>query len=90
MAQGAIKKVSARPPPKANKATKKGAAAKTSKPKKLKTSHEKLQRKFAGALVAKTEKLLGERARHLEMIGKGKKTAPEDRLNAKGGSKKFG
>ncbi|KKA29021.1 hypothetical protein TD95_004050 [Thielaviopsis punctulata] len=90
MAQGSIKKSTARPGPKANKASKKGASAKCSKPKKMKTSHDKLQRKFAGALVAKTEKLLGERVGHLEMIGKGKKTAPEDRLNAKGGTKKFG
>ncbi|ROT41465.1 hypothetical protein SODALDRAFT_377135 [Sodiomyces alkalinus F11] len=40
---------------------------------KMRTSADKMQKKFAGALTAKTEKMLGERAGHLELIGKGKK-----------------
>lgn len=47
-------------------------------------------RKFTAALVGKTEQLLGERAGHLELIGKGKKTKKEDRIGGKGGSRRYG
>ncbi|KAI0838769.1 hypothetical protein F5Y06DRAFT_267822 [Hypoxylon sp. FL0890] len=57
---------------------------------------DKMQKKFAAGLVAKTEKLLGERAGHLELIGKGrlkgadKEKEKKEGEKAKGGSKKFG
>ncbi|KAI0137873.1 hypothetical protein F4776DRAFT_89634 [Hypoxylon sp. NC0597] len=56
---------------------------------------DKMRKKFAAGLVAKTEKLLGERAGHLELIGKGRlKGADKDKdkegEKAKGGSRKFG
>ncbi|KAI1140261.1 hypothetical protein F5Y05DRAFT_310993 [Hypoxylon sp. FL0543] len=56
---------------------------------------DKMQRKFAAGLVAKTEKLLGERAGHLELIGKGRlkgadKEKEKEGQKAKGGSRKFG
>ncbi|OTA70091.1 hypothetical protein K449DRAFT_393113 [Hypoxylon sp. EC38] len=54
---------------------------------------DKMRKKFAAGLVAKTEKLLGERAGHLELIGKGRvKGADKDKEGekAKGGSRKFG
>ncbi|KAI2467042.1 hypothetical protein F4781DRAFT_433803 [Annulohypoxylon bovei var. microspora] len=75
MAQGTVKpkkpsatSVSARrkakpqPPKKGTRVTKakRGSAA------------DKMQKKFAAGLVSKTEKLLGERAGHLELIGKGR------------------
>lgn len=82
MAQGAIKQkvkaTLAKPKP-----TK---GAKVKKPKSTKA--DKLQKKFTAGLVSKTEKLLGERAGHLELIGKGKKAAKEEKH--KGGTRKFG
>lgn len=86
MAQGAVKK-SARPA--APKAThSKRQASKVSKPKTGKTNVDKMHKKFTSGLTARTEALLGERAGHLELIGKGKKG---DKKEAKkGGSKKFG
>ncbi|KAF3014034.1 hypothetical protein G7054_g14194 [Neopestalotiopsis clavispora] len=91
MAQGTIKpKAFAQKPTKPNPAkTKKGA--RVLKPKKA-TGAAKVQKKYSAGLAHKTEKLLGERAGHLEMIGKGR-----DRSGAKkedeakgGGSRKFG
>ncbi|KAJ4165827.1 hypothetical protein LMH87_007440 [Akanthomyces muscarius] len=52
-----------------------------------KQSKDKLNKKFTSGLTAKTEQLLGERAGHLELIGKGKKGK---KLTQKGGSKRFG
>jgi hypothetical protein len=86
MAQGAVKKkpskaaASAKPPPQ-----KKGIS-KPQPPKK--TSAAKMQKKFTSGLIAKTEKLLGERAGHLELIGKGKKADKGEKT--KGGTRKFG
>lgn len=52
-----------------------------------KQAKDKINKKFTSGLTAKTEALLGERAGHLELIGKGKKGK---KLTHKGGSKKFG
>lgn len=82
MAQGEIK-MKAKPSGKAK--PKKGAIAK--KPKNS-AKADKLRKKYTAGMVGKTEKLLGERVGHLELIGKGKK-APKDEKN-KGGSRKFG
>ncbi|KAI1805128.1 hypothetical protein F4811DRAFT_552107 [Daldinia bambusicola] len=75
MAQGAVK-------PKKPSAGSAGRKAKPQPPKTKKgarvtkaknaSAADKLQRKLAGGMVAKTEKLLGERAGHLELIGKGR------------------
>ena len=79
--------------------TKKGArVAKPRKP----SSADKMQRKFAAGMAAKTEQLLGERAGHLELIGAGRKKkggadggakdadAKTKGAAVKGGSRKFG
>ncbi|KAG5926048.1 hypothetical protein E4U42_003711 [Claviceps africana] len=55
-----------------------------------KTTVDKVHRKFTAGLTAKTEALLGERAGHLELIGKGKKGVDKRATLGKGGSKKFG
>ena len=63
------------------------------KPKKqrVKTSADRLTKKFTGAMVAKTELMLGARAGHLELIGKGRKKLAADGVKAeKGGTRKFG
>lgn len=84
MAQGPIKSKPAPRPAKKSKVTKKGK----SKAKGIEGS--KATRKFTAALVGRTEQLLGERAGHLELVGKGKKTDSADRVSGKGGTKKFG
>ena len=85
MAQGPIKAKAAAPKSgKKSKVTKKGGT----RPKGIQGS--KATRKFTAALVGRTEQLLGERAGHLELVGKGKKTAAADRISGKGGSKKYG
>lgn len=86
MAQGAIKMSSKAPTPKAVHS--KRQASKVSKPKKSKGSVDKVHKKFTSGMAAKTEALLGERAGHLELIGKGKKA--EKKVGKPGGSKKFG
>ncbi|KAL2264834.1 hypothetical protein VTJ83DRAFT_7344 [Remersonia thermophila] len=91
MAQGAVKKT---PKPalggKGGKAASKQQAKKSgvTKVKKSKTTADKLQKKFTAGLVERTEKMLGERAGHLELIGKGRKKGGEKEF--KGGSRKFG
>lgn len=100
MAQGGIKKPSrATAPSKSARGTQKGKkpANKVSKtaPKKSKGSSlsaDKLQKKYSAGMIQRTEKLLGERAGHLEIIGKGKKAADieEERKKHRGGTKKFG
>ena len=80
--------------------TKKGA--RVAKPRKA-SAADKMQRKFAAGMAAKTEALLGERAGHLELIGAGRKKKKDDGKDgkgkgkaaagttaAKGGSRKFG
>ncbi|OTB00657.1 hypothetical protein M426DRAFT_65510 [Hypoxylon sp. CI-4A] len=96
MAQGAVK-------PKKPSASSTGRKAKPQPPKTKKgarvaksknaSSADKMQKKFAAGIVAKTEKLLGERAGHLELIGKGRlKGADKEKEGkvTKGGSRKFG
>lgn len=87
MAQGTIKQSTKAKAPKATHSKKQ--AAKVNKPKHTKTSLEKMHKKFTAGLTAKTEALLGERAGHLELIGKGKK-GKDKKVSIKGGSKKFG
>lgn len=82
MAQGEIKK-------KAAPASTKAKPMKGQKVKKPKsTKADKLQKKYTSGMVTKTEALLGERAGHLELIGKGKKAKKDEKH--KGGSRKFG
>lgn len=96
MAQGSIK-MKARPAKAPTKKThskkqqSRGGGGAISKPQKAKsTARTKMTKKFTSGLVARTEQLLGERAGHLELIGKGKKTEASDKISGKGGSKKFG
>lgn len=91
MAQGAVKKTfKPNPSAKGGKSTARQAAKKggVSKPKKPKTTADKMQKKYTAGLVAKTEQMLGERAGHLELIGKGRKKGEEQKF--KGGSRRFG
>ncbi|KAI0108195.1 hypothetical protein F4814DRAFT_48619 [Daldinia grandis] len=99
MAQGAVKpKKSSAPASSGRKAKpqppKSSKGARVSKAKNA-SSADKLQRRLAAGLVAKTEKLLGERAGHLELIGKGRVKDKEGKDKdgkgtTKGGSRKFG
>lgn len=100
MAQGSLKKNATPNPGKAGKTPNiKNKAGSINKPKKAKkTSADKIQKKFTSGLVARTEAMLGEKAGHLELIGKGrKKGADKDkaaddkkRKMGQGGSRKFG
>ena len=62
---------------------------KISKPKQIKTRADKLTKKYTCGMVAQTEKMLGQRAGHLELIGKGRK-AMDKSEKIKGGTRKFG
>ncbi|KYK60320.1 putative protein family UPF0390 [Drechmeria coniospora] len=86
MVQGAIKSSTRAKAPKATHS--KRQVAKVAKPKTNKAGVDKAHKKFTSGLIAKTEALLGERAGHLELIGKGKKGSKKATI--KGGSKKFG
>jgi hypothetical protein len=91
MAQGAVKKTpKPNPGGKGGKSGGKQQAKKSgvSKTKKSKTTADKIQKKYTAGLVARTEQMLGERAGHLELIGKGRKKGAEKEF--KGGSRKFG
>ncbi|KAI1156857.1 hypothetical protein F4825DRAFT_401220 [Nemania diffusa] len=94
MAQGAPKKTSR--PPAAGRANKPQPAKKGARVCKAKkgTAADKLQRRLAAGITNKTERLLGERAGHLELIGPGKKArgaaAAAAGKESKGGSRKFG
>ncbi len=94
MAQGAVKKgPKAAPTGKGGKAGGKALQKKTgnngvAKSKKSKIIADKVHKKFTSGLVARTEQMLGERAGHLELIGKGRKKGAEKEF--KGGSRKFG
>lgn len=87
MAQGTIKKLGRAAPVKATHS--KRQASKVAKPKKGKTTVDKAHKKFTSGMAARTEAMLGERAGHLEIIGKGKK-GKDKKAVFKGGSKKFG
>lgn len=87
MTQGTIKRSAKANTNKSQKGQKKGSVAK----KQNKTTADKIQKKYSAGLVAKTEKLLGERAGHLELIGKGKKAEKtDDKKKQKGGTRRFG
>jgi len=86
MAQGTLKKLSKPTKAKANQKPKKGVT-KPQKPK-LKSTADKVAKKLTSGLVSRTEEMLGERAGHLELIGKGRKKGEEQKY--KGGSRKFG
>ncbi|KAG6272463.1 hypothetical protein E4U49_002511 [Claviceps purpurea] len=85
MAQGTIKTSTKAKAPKATHSKKQ--ASKVGK-RGTKPSIDKVHRKFTAGLTAKTEALLGERAGHLELIGKGKKGKDKKATLGKGGSKK--
>ncbi|KAI1778109.1 hypothetical protein F4818DRAFT_438284 [Hypoxylon cercidicola] len=92
MAQGAIKskKPTATSTARKNKPQQAKKGARVFKAKKG-SAADKLQKKYAGGLVAQTEKLLGERAGHLELIGKGRtknKDGEKGKSTTKGGSRK--
>ncbi|KAL6866213.1 hypothetical protein ACO1O0_002318 [Amphichorda felina] len=87
MAQGTIKQSSK--VAKAKETHSKKQASKAAKPKKISKAHlDRVHRKFTSGMVGRTEAILGERAGHLELIGKGKKAGKKTGL--KGGSRKFG
>lgn len=48
-----------------------------------------MQKKLAAGLVTQTEEMLGQRAGHMELVGKGNKKKGAKPLK-KGGTKKFG
>ncbi|KAJ0387151.1 hypothetical protein COL922a_002933 [Colletotrichum nupharicola] len=91
MAQGGLKSSSRPAPTGKPKQQKQKNTQRVAKPQKAKKgmAADKMQKKFAAGLVNQTEKLLGERAGHLELIGKGKKAKTEEK-GPKGGSRKFG
>ena len=93
MAQGAGKK-SAKPNPgltKSGPKAKKGGGIMKPQKAKNKTNADKLTKKYTAGMVAKTEQMLGARAGHLELIGKGRKKAVADGDKIqKGGTRKFG
>jgi Protein of unknown function (DUF2462) len=74
MAQGLLKKPStskSKPSPHSSGITKKGS--RTINPKNAKLQRQaKMNKKLTGGLTAQTERMLGEKAGHLEMIGKGR------------------
>lgn len=85
MPQGTVKSKAKVPAPKNQQ--RKAAVAKP----KSKTTAARLQKKITAGMVAKTERLLGERAGHLELIGKGKKAKKsDDEKKQRGGTRKFG
>ena len=90
MAQGSVKKTAVPNPGKAGKTSRQQKRGAISKPKKSKTTADRLQKKYTSGLIGKTEKMLGERAGHLELIGKSKKTDKSGETKQKGGTRKFG
>ncbi|CAG7560089.1 unnamed protein product [Fusarium equiseti] len=87
MAQGAVKKLGRPTPVKVTHSKKQ--ASKVNKSKGTKKSVDKVHKKFTSGMTARTEALLGERAGHLELLGKGNKKK-DKKTEHKGGSKKFG
>ncbi|TLD03831.1 hypothetical protein PgNI_11479 [Pyricularia grisea] len=92
MAQGTVKMSAKSSQPTKNKGTmKKGARVFKPKKSNSSTKADKLVKKYTSGLVGQTEKLLGERAGHLELIGKGRtKNKDAAGSNKTGGSRKFG
>lgn len=88
MTQGSVKKTAPPNPSKSRHRSKK--PSKVTKPKKAKTAADKLQKKYTAGVATQMEKMLGERAGHLELIGKGKKGKENGKAKQKGGTRKFG
>lgn len=93
MAQGSVKSAS-RPAPTGKP---KGTVRKTSKvtkPQKAKATcaADKMQKKLTAGMAARTEKMLGQRVHHLDVIGKGQRAQRNEKgqEKVKGGSRKFG
>lgn len=92
MAQGQIKKAAAPAKPSSRNrpsgVTKRGLGDKNPKKTKL-IRAQKINKKFTSGLTAQTERMLGERAGHLELIGKGKKKGSDSKAvhGKKGGEK---
>jgi len=85
MAQGLLKKSASKPAVANSAITKKGA--RTFAPKKAKLAKQaKLNKKFTAGLTAQTEKMLGERAGHLEMLSGGRKKSTPAGAKATGKS----
>ena len=92
MAQGQIKKSAAAKNISRSQggSTQKGLGVKKSKKQNL-IKAAKINKKFTSGLTAQTERMLGERAGHLEMIGKGRKKDTTQPLHGKkGGEKRTG
>lgn len=94
MAQGQIKKSSTSAKPAARSTggvTKKHLGTKNPKKTKL-IKAAKINKKFTSGLTAETERMLGARAGHLEMIGKGRKKTNDTNQphGKKGGEKRKG
>ncbi|KAH7003356.1 hypothetical protein EDB82DRAFT_531790 [Fusarium venenatum] len=91
MAQGTVKNLGRVAPAKIVHS--KRQASKVHKPKQTKKNVDKVHRKFTSGMTAQTEKLLSERAGHLELLGQKKKKEEnkkkDKRTTTKGGSKKF-
>ena len=91
MAQGTVKpRQSSKPATKLSRAgiTKKGGRTIAPKKNNLR-KQQKITKKLSAGLTAETEKMLGERAGHLEMLGSGrKKTAGDGGKAAKTGDPK--
>ncbi|KAK5942886.1 hypothetical protein PMZ80_005452 [Knufia obscura] len=93
MAQGQIKKASAptKTSSRSNNAgiTKRGLGDKKPKNTKL-IKAQRINKKFTAGLTAQTERMLGEKAGHLEMIGKGRKKGGDAKgVHGKKGGEKF-
>lgn len=94
MAQGSVKSSSRPAPTGKPKQTSLRKTNKVNKPQKPKSgcAADRMQKKLTAGMAARTEKMLGQRAGHLELIGKGKKAdkSEKDKDKFKGGSRKFG
>lgn len=89
MAQGPVK-AKATAPKQAKKSKPANKSKVSKKGKRAGIENSRVTKKFTAALVGRTEKLLGERAGHLELVGKGKKTEEGERVSGKGGTKRYG
>lgn len=87
MAQGIIKTSTRSVTPKVAHSKRQAAKIGKPKPKSAPPKSSIGTKKFTSGMAAKTEAMLGERAGHTELIGKGKKGT---KVNPKGGSRKFG
>ncbi|KAK0728640.1 hypothetical protein B0T26DRAFT_639291 [Lasiosphaeria miniovina] len=89
MAQGSLKKT-ATPNPGKTKPSRHAKRGAITKPKTVRTAADKLQKKYTGGMVGKTEKMLAARVGHLELIDKVWKKDKKEAVKVKGGTRKFG